>query len=203
MRKAYFQYYETFETIIEKIKDFEERDWMRKVIINYGLHGIEPDTFYSEALEIAWTVCKDLIDQQTHRREVNAANRAGKKSKQEATTEKNSDTEPQQEAENTAEDFDYLPQQEIVMAPETETLKEEKKKFSKPTLEEVKKFCQERNNDLDVEYFYAYQEEHDWKPKGSKTPTKDWKFLIRTWEQNAKRWKPPAAADPDDKPAFL
>lgn len=202
MRKAYFQYYETFENIVQKFPTAEERDALRSKIINYGLFGTEPETL-SDKEELVWVFIQDLIDDQVHRREVNQANRAGKKSKQEATTEKNSDTEPQQEAENTAEDFDYLPQQEIVMAPETETLKEKKKKFVKPTLEEVKEFCQERNNDLDVEYFYAYQEEHDWKPKGSKTPTKDWKFLVRTWEQNAKRWKPPAAADPDDKPAFL
>ena len=88
MKKAYFQYYETFETIIEKIKDIEEREWLRKVIINYGLHGLEPDTFFSEALEIAWTICKDLIDQQHHRREVNAANRAGKKAEPATNEEK-------------------------------------------------------------------------------------------------------------------
>ena len=44
MKKAYFQYYETFENVLEKIKDLEEREWLRKVIIQYGLHGIEPET---------------------------------------------------------------------------------------------------------------------------------------------------------------
>ena len=33
MKKAYFQYYETFEIVIEKIKDIAEREWLRKVII--------------------------------------------------------------------------------------------------------------------------------------------------------------------------
>ena len=96
MKKAYFQYYETFEIVIEKIKDIEEREWLRKVIIQYGLHGIEPESFNSEALEIAWTVCKDLIDQQHHRREVNAANRAGKKAEP-ATNKENLAAEPQPE----------------------------------------------------------------------------------------------------------
>ena len=53
MKKAYFQYYETFETIIGKIKDIEQREWLRKVIINYGLHGTAPESFHTEALEIA------------------------------------------------------------------------------------------------------------------------------------------------------
>lgn len=79
MKKAYFQYYETFEIILAKIKDAEEREFMRVTIINYGLYGTEPADFYSEAMEMAWTICKELIDQQMHRREVNAANRAGKK----------------------------------------------------------------------------------------------------------------------------
>ena len=96
MKKAYLQYYETFETIIEKIKDIEEREWLRKVIIQYGLHGTAPESFNSEALEIAWTICKDLIDQQIHRREVNAANRAGKKSAP-ATNDENSAIEPRPE----------------------------------------------------------------------------------------------------------
>lgn len=76
MKKAYFQYYETFENVLEKIKDIEEREHMRKTIINYGLHGTLPAGL-SELEEMAWTICKDLIDQQQHRREVNAANRTG------------------------------------------------------------------------------------------------------------------------------
>ena len=75
MKKAYFQYYETFENILKKIKDIEEREHMRKTIINYGLYGTLPAGL-SELEEMAWTICKDLIDQQYHRREVNAANRA-------------------------------------------------------------------------------------------------------------------------------
>lgn len=30
MKKAYFQYYETFEKVLEKIKNIEEREHMRK-----------------------------------------------------------------------------------------------------------------------------------------------------------------------------
>ena len=42
LNKAYFQYYETFEDVIEKIRDIEEREHLRKVIIRYGLYGEEP-----------------------------------------------------------------------------------------------------------------------------------------------------------------
>lgn len=168
MKKAYFQYYETFETIIEKIKDIEEREWLRKVIINYGLHGLEPDTFFSEALEIAWTICKDLIDQQHHRREVNAANRAGKKAEP-ATNEENSAIEPQPEEK---------PAQEI--QPE----KQKRKNFVKPTVEEIRAYCEERKNGLDAQAFFDFYESKGWKVGAAKM--KDWRASVRTWEQRRK-----------------
>ena len=78
MKKAYFQYYETFEDILAKIKDSVKRDAFRRVIIRYGLYGTEP-TSLTEIEDMAWGIVKDLIDQQQHRREVNRANRSGKK----------------------------------------------------------------------------------------------------------------------------
>ncbi len=76
--KAYFQYYETFEALLEKITDKEKRESLREKIINYGLYGTEPEKM-SEIEDMAWTICRELIDQQRHRREVNAGNAAGKR----------------------------------------------------------------------------------------------------------------------------
>ena len=163
MKKAYFQYYETFETIIEKIKDIEEREWLRKVIIQYGLHGIEPESFNSEALEIAWTICKDLIDQQHHRREVNAANRAGKKAEP-ATNEENSAIEPQPEEK---------PAQEI--QPE----KPKRKNFVKPTVEEIAAYCKEKNYTVNAQQFFNYYESNGWKI--GHNAMKSWQAAVQNW----------------------
>ena len=163
MKKAYFQYYETFEIVIEKIKDIEEREWLRKVIIQYGLHGIEPETFYSEALEIAWTICKDLIDQQHHRREVNAANRAGKKAEP-ATNEENLAAEPQPEEK---------PAQEI--QPE----KPKRKNFVKPTVEEIAAFCKEKNYNINAQQFFNYYESNGWKI--GRNAMKSWQAAVQNW----------------------
>ena len=167
MKKAYFQYYETFEIVIEKIKDIEQREWLRKVIIQYGLHGTAPESFHTEALEIAWTVCKDLIDQQQHRREVNAANRAGKKSAP-ATTE-----------ENTA-----VVQPEEKPAQEIQPEKPKRKNFVKPTVEEIAEYCSERKNGIDPQAFYDFYESKGWKVGAAKM--KDWRASVRTWEQRRK-----------------
>ena len=163
MKKAYFQYYETFEIVIEKIKDIEEREWLRKVIIQYGLHGIEPESFNSEALEIAWTISKDLIDQQQHRREVNAANRAGKKAEP-ATNEENSAIEPQPEEK---------PAQEI--QPE----KPKRKNFVKPTVEEIAAYCKEKNYTVNAQQFFNYYESNGWKI--GRNAMKSWQAAVQNW----------------------
>ena len=168
MKKAYFQYYETFETIIEKIKDIEQREWLRKVIIQYGLHGTAPDTFNSEALEIAWTICKDLIDQQIHRREVNAANRAGKKA------------EPETNKENLAAE----PQPEEKPAQEIQQEKPKRKNFVKPTVEEIAAFCKEKKYNVNAQQFFNFYESNGWKI--GRNAMKSWQAAVQNWNARDK-----------------
>ena len=59
-----------------------------------------------------------------------------------------------------------------------------KKKFIKPTLEEVRQYCLERKNKIDAEKFIDYYESNGWKV--GRNSMKDWKAAIRTWESNAK-----------------
>ena len=168
MKKAYFQYYETFEIVIEKIKDIEEREWLRKVIIQYGLHGTAPESFNSEALEIAWTICKDLIDQQIHRREVNAANRAGKKAEP-ATNKENPAAEPQPEEK---------PAQEIQQE------KPKRKNFVKPTVEEIEAFCKEKKYTVNAQQFFNYYESNGWKI--GRNAMKSWQAAVQNWNTREK-----------------
>ena len=168
MKKAYFQYYETFEIVIEKIKDIEEREWLRKVIIQYGLHGTAPESFNSEALEIAWTICKDLIDQQIHRREVNAANRAGKKA------------EPETNKENLAAE----PQPEEKPAQEIQQEKPKRKNFVKPTVEEIAAFCKEKKYTVNAQQFFNFYESNGWKI--GRNAMKSWQAAVQNWNARDK-----------------
>ena len=59
------------------------------------------------------------------------------------------------------------------------------KKFIKPTFEEVMNYCLERNNNIDPQYFIDFYESKGWLV--GKTPMKDWKAAIRTWENNYKK----------------
>ena len=56
-------------------------------------------------------------------------------------------------------------------------------RFTPPTLEEVKAYCIERNNNIDAEYFIDFQEARGWVLSNGKK-MKDWKATIRTWEKN-------------------
>lgn len=66
-----------------------------------------------------------------------------------------------------------------------EIYKEEKnQKFIKPTIEEIKAYCLERNNNIDAQTFLDYYEANGFKV--GKNPMRDWRATIRTWERNQK-----------------
>lgn len=61
---------------------------------------------------------------------------------------------------------------------------EKPKRFIKPTLEEVETYCSERNNGIVAKDFINFYESKGWKV--GKSPMKDWKAAIRTWEGKRK-----------------
>lgn len=56
--------------------------------------------------------------------------------------------------------------------------KENKNRFKKPTIEEIKQAFP----NFDAEYFYNYYESNGW--MRGKNKIKDWKATVRTWERN-------------------
>ena len=65
---------------------------------------------------------------------------------------------------------------------------ENNKRFVPPTIEEVRAYCQERNNNVDPETFVDFYESKNWMI--GKNKMKDWKAAVRTWERsNSKRSK--------------
>lgn len=51
-----------------------------------------------------------------------------------------------------------------------------------PTLEEVKKYCDERGNNIDADKFYDYYTSIGWMSRGN-IPIRDWKTKVRYWEK--------------------
>lgn len=63
------------------------------------------------------------------------------------------------------------------------TQKHKSKRFVKPTVEEVKAYCDERNNGIDAQRFVDYYQARGWMT--GKNHIKDWKACVRTWERNS------------------
>ena len=55
------------------------------------------------------------------------------------------------------------------------------KRFSAPSLDEVRAYCEERKNGIDAEAFVDFYTAKDWMV--GKNKMKDWRAAIRTWER--------------------
>ena len=65
-----------------------------------------------------------------------------------------------------------------------ETKLKKKKAFIPPTIEEIKAYCESRNNGVDAKRFFDYYEASDWLDRNGK-PIRNWKQkIIAAWERN-------------------
>jgi hypothetical protein len=62
-------------------------------------------------------------------------------------------------------------------------VRESQKRFSPPTVEEVKAYCAERKNNVDAQRFVDYYTSNGWLV--GKNKMKDWRAAVRTWERNS------------------
>lgn len=60
-------------------------------------------------------------------------------------------------------------------------LKEQKKRFVPPSVDEVRAYCQERGNHIDPQRFVDFYTANGW-TQGRGKPIKDWRAAVRTWE---------------------
>jgi hypothetical protein len=57
-----------------------------------------------------------------------------------------------------------------------------KRALVRPSLEEVKAYCEERRNDVDPQHFLDHYSANGWRV--GRNAMKDWKAAVRTWEKN-------------------
>ena len=65
-----------------------------------------------------------------------------------------------------------------------------RKRFTPPTVDEVRAYCQDRQNGVDPQRFVDYYSSNGWMV--GKNKMKDWKAAVRTWEQKDKQYGRPA-----------
>ena len=62
-------------------------------------------------------------------------------------------------------------------------LKPKRKTFEPPTLEQVKVYCKERKNQVNINQWMAHYESNGWMV--GKNKMKSWKSAVHTWEMNS------------------
>ncbi|MPM74523.1 hypothetical protein SDC9_121511 [bioreactor metagenome] len=65
-------------------------------------------------------------------------------------------------------------------AKEKECCADGPRRFTKPTVDEIRVYCRERGNAIDAQRFFDFYEAKGWRV-GSQ-PMKDWQAAVRTWE---------------------
>lgn len=73
-----------------------------------------------------------------------------------------------------------------------------RKRFTPPTVDEVRAYCQDRQNGVDPQRFVDYYSSNGWMVGRNKM--KDWKAAVRTWEQNSKGNPKPQTAAKSSNP---
>ena len=63
----------------------------------------------------------------------------------------------------------------------------------KPSVQEIKDYCIDRNNGIDAEQFFDFYESKNWYV--GKNKMKDWRACIRTWEKRQVKTKPTSKID--------
>jgi hypothetical protein len=104
----------------------------------------------------------------------------GKQTQANASKEKQSEAN-QANADNKNKNKNKEKEEDIKKVSPYGDTKESVKRFTPPTLEEVKAYCAERGNQVNAERWFDFYASKGWKVGNQSM--KDWKAAVRTWEQ--------------------
>lgn len=187
-----FIFYPTFLTSIEAIKSEAVQLAMFKAVINYGLYGTMPD--FSEidpigTLDAAFVPIRYAIDEAKAKRsmysEFGRKGGAPKGNKNAAKQHKTSLNNPKQGKQS----YVYVNGNVNDNISSNEDNTKSTKRFSKPTLEEIQKYCREKGFNVDAADIYDYYESKGWLV--GKAPMKDWRAAVRGWVRREKEFAKP------------
>ena len=163
---------------IEDLPDEYKTEFI-KATINYGLYGEKPP-FIDGTLEMAlWAKIARRIDAEAEK--YKAISEKRKEAAQKRYQQYQQRTKPAREEPAKTEQAE----QKAATPEESQTAKPKKAAaFVKPTVEEIRAYCEERKNGLDAHAFFDFYESKGWKVGAAKM--KDWRASVRTWEQRRK-----------------
>lgn len=188
-----------YRSFFEAISELPDEDQLAayQAVVGYAMNGIEPEV--SGTAKAIFLMAKPQIDANNQRYANGKKGGApkGNSNAQKTTEEQDKTTENQpkttDEADKTTNGCFSETTENNIKQPnvfnvfnenENVNVNEKSKRFSAPTLEEVRNYCAEKRNSVDPELFFNYYESNDWHVGRSKM--KNWKSAISTWEQRNK-----------------
>lgn len=159
-------FYQSFHNAAKEMDDLTYGRYMRAVN-DYAFNDIEPEFNENDfIIRMAFEFVRPQIDANKNRK--SNGHKGGRPARKVEIQEKEISEKNQEE--------------EIPAEENQEEKKTTKKRFSKPSVDEVKAYCEERKNRIDPERFVNYYDSKGWKIGSASM--KDWKAAVRTWEQN-------------------
>lgn len=186
-----------FEEVMEDLS-WAERGRLFTAMLRYAADDTKQPDVISGNERFLWKAQKKSIDAQwaSYRRICGSAEKARANNPNNRNQPESSSSETESSL-DPVQDYDYDYNQE-----NKRDSKEKKEssgtKFRPPTLEQVKAYCDERNNGIDPQSFLDFYQARNW--KYGNTAIKDWKACVRTWEN---REKERAASKPVTTNPFL
>jgi hypothetical protein len=170
----------------------EEKGNLIDAVVSYASGREFEHLLCGAPCKIAFRFLKGQVDRNAAISDVRRQARQGKTQqpvldviKQEQTTTNDNKTE--QTASNSPKEKEKEKEKE-----NKKDVMEPQKRFTPPTVEDVRAYCTERGNNIDPEYFIDYQTARDWVLSNGKR-AKDWRAVIRTWEKNGYNSRKPEA----------
>lgn len=200
-----FTFYASFFKALRRIKDDAARAMAYDAICAYALNGDEPDL---DELPDIVALCFDLVrpnldsarrkskggqDKDTDKIAVGCPQDDGKiavsydqdtdkiAASCDEDTDKITASYPQDTANKKKKEKEIEKEIEKKKEIENKSLIARGARFSPPTADEVRAYCQERRNAVDADAFIDFYASKGWKVGNQ--PMKDWRAAVRTWEQ--------------------
>lgn len=183
MRVDSFVFLSSMYEAIEELEDTEVKLEIYQGICQYALQHRTPD-LKNPVSRAMMKIFYPLLDSQYQKRMANTEN--GKKGgRPKGKTAKLAETEDKAELTQTnPNETETKPGQSLMLNVKCEMdngkCEMDKKRFTPPSVEEVKAYCLERGNGIDPESFVNFYASKGWLV--GKNKMKDWKACVRTWE---------------------
>lgn len=161
----------------------------------YALNGVEPDV--DGTASAIFTLIRPTLDAGRRKAE---GGKKGSPSKDSIKTSerckkdtvKEKEKEKEKEGEIEIENECYLPPISPLQGDNAADKPPQTVRFSPPTVEEVRAYCQERQNGIDAQTFVDFYASKGWMI--GKNRMKDWRAAVRTWEKGEKGRSGPQSA---------